>query len=120
MIAIIWLILTAAFIVSRNIKAKHLVMILVLHVGLTLAAYNLYAEYKKTYNEYVAYAYEQYAIDNYLDRFGQPGSWPYRIDPEAEKLEDRQDNLWLLFLGATTLDIFLLLYVGITYKSRYR
>ena len=42
------------------------------------------------------------------------------VAPEAEKLEDRQDNLWLLFLGATTLDIFLLLYVGITYKSRYR
>jgi hypothetical protein len=117
---IIWLILTAAFIASRNIKVKQLVMIFVLHVGLTLAAYNLYAGYKKTYNEYVAYAYEQYAIDNYLDRFGQPDSWPYRIDPEAEKLEDRQDKYWLLFLGVATLDILVLLYVGTSFKKRYQ
>ena len=122
-ITIIWLVITIAFILSKNIKAKQLVIILVLHTGFTLAAYHQYARYKKVHDEYVAYAYEQYALDSYISSRGNASSWtpwPYTKDLVAEELEDKQDKLWFLFLGVGMLDVLLLLYIGIEYKFRYK
>lgn len=117
-LALIFLVLTIAFIASRRMKVKELVILLVLHVGLSLTAYIKYVDYKEVRNEYVAYAYEQYAFDRFFNRVGQPDSWPYRIDPEAEEMEDKQDNLWLLVMITALLDLSILFFIGTTYESR--
>jgi hypothetical protein len=113
--------LPCIFIATREMKIRDLMIILILHFVLSMTVYVKYSlDYKEACDEYVNYAYEQYAIDEFFGRTGDQSSWPYRVDPEAKKLEDRIDNLRLILFGATTLDILLLLYVGTTYKSRYR